>query len=1325
MRPVVCANCGTKNLRGSKYCNECGHELTPTSTQLCPNCEASNPIDRLYCDNCGARLAAEEEAPREEKEPPDEAADAGRPEPFSLPERPPGQTGRLELDRGLPAWLRTGKEEDEELADNPEPADESGSPEEAAPEEERGEHQPTDDLPDWLLEEDEASDIFRSEKTTDELFLASQEEGDGGDEENGEEEEATEAGLAAASPKKGKAEKALNDWLAGAEPDDEEEAAGADLADWLEELEQEGDAAPAEEGLSDWLAELEDHGEEDVDESEGEDEGEAGEGVGAWPGDLEEGQQPKQQPEEEDEGLADWLADLEGEEEAEAGEAATPAFSDWLADLEEEATVETGEPLDAEEEEPAAGDAEEDWLSWEMEAAGEEEPEAPGPEAEERDEAEAGVPDWLADLEGQEEEAEADSDREEATGKGMALEVEGATERDAVEAGAEEAASEEALPWETESGADDAEAAVESEEEEPAAPGPEVEQPEAEEWGEAEAGVPDWLADLGEEDGAAEEAAPEGAFSEEAAADWLSRLHGEEVQEEEQEEEEEEAAGATEEEAPETGVPEIGDAPPEGVDAEIPAWLADLDSEAIQTARTEEAAEDEAAPEAETEEAPDWLASFDAEEEGAWAMPETAGDETPAEEDLPDWLAEVDEATADAAAIDAAAIDAGAEEAAGAAEEDEQEEALPADEIPSWLQELAPEAKEGDGEEADEELTAILGAMDAGDDMPDWLTEEDATTPEEAEALTEAPMEASLEEEDDVFAGFEDSAPEGAPAAPEVEEEGLFDWSDVDAPPEEGEAPAEIDFTAAAEEALDFGEPFDLPVEMEDSDRVPAEDLPDWLGDVMADVDAEAPAGEEADIPASAEEAAADLENVPEQLAGSALPEWLEDSLPEEAAPAEPTPLEEMPDWIQAAGQSFLSEAEEEAPGAGVEDEEQMEEFDLGLETSGEWEDLLEGLPPPEPTAEEVREAEIPDWVQALKPQEMTGEEPETREPQTPAETSGPLAGLQGVIGVEPAVTEPRSTSPMAPLAPSKEQERQAALLRQLTRSEESEAIVVAPAAETAASPWVRALLTLLLLATVLVGLFVPGLLETTPQTTGVAQAQDAIAAASGQPVLVAFDYTPAMAADLDGQARLLLEALAEGDSPVLFISQSPAGLALAQQAVEQVDGLESRRLGYLPGEAIGLRRLAACLETGSACRPIAGLGGQEAVEISAADLGLIVVFAADRDSLINWIEQVDAATAIPMVAGVTQALAPVAGPYVTSGQLDGLLAGFPATAALQAESGEMSNRTQAELEMLTLAQWLVVVLFVLGNLLYLAFGARGSQKAAQVAAQTAEGEDA
>jgi hypothetical protein len=66
------------------------------------------------------------------------------------------------------------------------------------------------------------------------------------------------------------------------------------------------------------------------------------------------------------------------------------------------------------------------------------------------------------------------------------------------------------------------------------------------------------------------------------------------------------------------------------------------------------------------------------------------------------------------------------------------------------------------------------------------------------------------------------------------------------------------------------------------------------------------------------------------------------------------------------------------------------------------------------------------------------------------------------------------------------------------------------------------------------------------------------------------------------------------------------------------------------------------------------------------ADVGLIVVLSGERSSLVNWVEQVGANTDVPVVVGVTQALAPVAVPYYASGQLAGYLAGLPAAMAYQ-----------------------------------------------------------
>jgi hypothetical protein len=61
-------------------------------------------------------------------------------------------------------------------------------------------------------------------------------------------------------------------------------------------------------------------------------------------------------------------------------------------------------------------------------------------------------------------------------------------------------------------------------------------------------------------------------------------------------------------------------------------------------------------------------------------------------------------------------------------------------------------------------------------------------------------------------------------------------------------------------------------------------------------------------------------------------------------------------------------------------------------------------------------------------------------------------------------------------------------------------------------------------------------------------------------------------------------------------------------------------------------------------------------VEADLSQVGLIIVLTGERKSLVNWIEQVGSQTGIPVVAGTTQSLEPVALSYMTSGQLEGVL---------------------------------------------------------------------
>jgi hypothetical protein len=205
--------------------------------------------------------------------------------------------------------------------------------------------------------------------------------------------------------------------------------------------------------------------------------------------------------------------------------------------------------------------------------------------------------------------------------------------------------------------------------------------------------------------------------------------------------------------------------------------------------------------------------------------------------------------------------------------------------------------------------------------------------------------------------------------------------------------------------------------------------------------------------------------------------------------------------------------------------------------------------------------------------------------------------------------------------------------------------------------------------------------------------------------VLVAFEYTPATAGELDRVAETLLGHLAERGHSLVTVSQVAAGLFLADRIGEGFDGLAVHPLGFLPGESAGLRLLGGCLADSANCDVIAELADHEAVMEDLQQIGLIVVLTGERDSLVNWLEQVGTQTEVPIVAGITQSLAPIASPYLASGQLSAVVDGFPSALAYGRLSGNgeevESTSTDKQMAAYILAQWLVIIIFVIGVLYY------------------------
>ncbi|HEX8646488.1 MAG TPA: adenylate/guanylate cyclase domain-containing protein [Thermoleophilaceae bacterium] len=54
MGGITCANCGTENPLGAKFCMNCGNSLP----RACPVCGTVNPAEAKFCMNCGSQLAA-------------------------------------------------------------------------------------------------------------------------------------------------------------------------------------------------------------------------------------------------------------------------------------------------------------------------------------------------------------------------------------------------------------------------------------------------------------------------------------------------------------------------------------------------------------------------------------------------------------------------------------------------------------------------------------------------------------------------------------------------------------------------------------------------------------------------------------------------------------------------------------------------------------------------------------------------------------------------------------------------------------------------------------------------------------------------------------------------------------------------------------------------------------------------------------------------------------------------------------------------------------------------------------------------------------------
>ncbi len=696
---------------------------------------------------------------------------------------------------------------------------------------------------------------------------------------------------------------------------------------------------------------------------------------------------------------------------------------------------------------------------------------------------------------------------------------------------------------------------------------------------------------------------------------------------------------------------ELGVAPPAaGIpEAEEPDWLSQLRSPT------------EPAPEAGPEPAtPDWLESLEA----------APGAGQVVESDLPDWLKDIGVGT------ESAAQPAAAEPAEAAGE-------------PDWLASLR----------AEPSMEAPAPELSA---EPDWL----AGLGEQPAA--EAPAAAPAEAAPDWLAAIEERPAAEKPGAEAPDWlshlAGVSEAPTVEQPAAGSEAPAWL---------LDLSAPPGAGEPAREAETPPVEtEAPDWLRAIAASRDEPSPPA--APSPPVSTFVGEDVGEAPVQA-----PDWLSDLGQASTAPVEmaEAPQAELPDWLQDLGPLPSGPAQpleetpfgEAAPVVPGEIPEWLRERQPGQPAPAFADESGQPLAPAfeQSVADSMglEQATIPTWLQALRPSEIA---PRLEVAAGVTETEGLLAGLQNVLPAAPVMGQPHGAPAVrqAQLPPA--DLARAGLFQELLGRGALAPTIVRPSRARAGRLRGRVGRWLIALA-LLAAVFVPngwpivsGLFRLSSVDPALYRpAADAIESlASGDRVLMAFDYDAFQAGEMDPIAQAFLTHIRQRGAEVIAFSLSPSGPALADRVADRMKaaGLPDASFvdrRYVPGQAIGAQSALA----------LAGV----------AETDLIVVLAGSPEALRWWVEQIAAAGVnVPVVAGLSAGALPQAQPYLQSGQVRASVTGMIGGLAYQRALDAQPDREDADgldrivrSEALVLAQLAFAVVLIVGLIVSLLAGVR------------------
>jgi hypothetical protein len=705
-------------------------------------------------------------------------------------------------------------------------------------------------------------------------------------------------------------------------------------------------------------------------------------------------------------------------------------------------------------------------------------------------------------------------------------------------------------------------------------------------------------------------------------------------------------------------------------------------------------------------------------------QPESTGNEKLFDSELPAWLQDTDQPQGDETETGLPAW-LGTKESEHTSGEDMP--SIAEGELPAWMQ----DKEEPPPNETEVSLPAWLdtetptpspesGVSEAtGEgDLPTWLASLGAEDSAAALPLQEPEQPAAKSTTDWLSSFKEENIDAGAPQSAESAIKSTTDWlasldeekPEADTQPEPAQVPAEGEMpqwlSTLGEERPEESPP------QETEESVAAEDMPDWLAALGEKSDEDLP--QEAQPPEEGEEPVW-LASLGEQ--GAEKEEQVLSSADDLAEPTLAASEGEIPDWLSAMGEASakIEEPAEELDRSGFESGVPPEEpvttsafiDDEGKPISKEdveaifsmdmpeWLTDVQAKPeveatptPAEAQGDELRPADLPSWVQAMRPVEsVISETAEVPPEEQPVEERGPLAGLRGVL---PAVTgigpssKPKGFS--IKLQVSEDQQSSAALLEKMLL-EEVKPQAAAPQKAVLSQRLLRLIITLVFLSVVALVFFsgtrINPIPTSVPLETSAAWNYIKDSLPTNGAVLMIFDYEAARAGEMEAAAAPLVDQMLTLKGPRLsLVSSTPTGPGLAERFMKllQTDREYARNekfinLGYLPGGATGVQAFALdpvttkqLTTTGENAWSTPVLQGVSQLSTFAA----IFLLTDDVETARIWIEQTEAVRGEAQFLVVSSAQsAPMILPYVRSGQVDGIVIGLENSASIeQANSG-------------------------------------------------------